>query len=231
MDMTVTTDIERHPWEPFIPPRTKVLMLGSFPPKKERWSMDFFYPNFNNDMWRIIGAIFFGDKEYFIDRGGTDRDGSIRGKAASGRLKPRFDRDRITAFCNSAGLALYDTALEVRRLADNASDKFLEVVTPVDIRAMLDRMPECTAIISTGEKASGIIAAEFGCPIPKVGSYMELPDFRPAHRPGHDEEATAGNTPAIRFYRLPSSSRAYPLALDRKIQAYSVLKGLLLPAE
>ena len=231
MDMTVTTDIERHPWEPFIPPRTKVLMLGSFPPKKERWSMDFFYPNFNNDMWRIIGAIFFGNREYFIDRGGTDRDGSIRGKAASGRTKPGFDRDRIIAFCNSEGLALYDTALEVRRLADNASDKFLEVVTPVDIRAMLDRMPDCRAIISTGEKASGIIAGEFGCPVPKVGNYVELPRFPYAGRTGDDEKSQAGKTPAIRFYRLPSSSRAYPLALDRKIQAYSILKGLLLPAE
>ena len=139
--------------------------------------------------------------------------------------------DRIIAFCNSEGLALYDTALEVRRLADNASDKFLEVVTPVDIRAMLDRMPECTAIISTGEKASGIIAGEFGCPVPKVGNYVELPRFPYAGRTGDDEKSQAGKTPAVRFYRLPSSSRAYPLALDRKIQAYSILKGLLLPAE
>ena len=31
----------------------------------------------------------------------------------------------------------------------------------------------------------------------------------------------------IRFFRLPSSSRAYPLSLERKAEAYSVLKTLL----
>ena len=30
-------------------------MLGSFPPQQKRWSMAFFYPNFQNDMWRIFG--------------------------------------------------------------------------------------------------------------------------------------------------------------------------------
>ena len=40
-------------------------MLGSFPPPKERWCMDFFYPNPQNDMWRIMGQIFFGDKTHF----------------------------------------------------------------------------------------------------------------------------------------------------------------------
>ena len=63
-----TQDIqtEKHPLEPFLPEGARILMLGSFPPKRERWSMDFFYPNFINDMWRITGHIFFGDKDHFI---------------------------------------------------------------------------------------------------------------------------------------------------------------------
>ena len=36
---------ELHPLEPFLPANARVLMLGSFPPKRIRWSMDFFYPN------------------------------------------------------------------------------------------------------------------------------------------------------------------------------------------
>ncbi len=35
--------IESHPWQPFVPPHTKVLFLGTFPPKPSRWSMDFYY--------------------------------------------------------------------------------------------------------------------------------------------------------------------------------------------
>ena len=45
--------LEQHPLEPFLPENAWLLMLGSFPPSKKRWSMDFFYPNFINDMWRI----------------------------------------------------------------------------------------------------------------------------------------------------------------------------------
>jgi G:T/U-mismatch repair DNA glycosylase len=29
--------------------------------------MDFYYPNFINDHWRIEGLIFFGNKDHFVD--------------------------------------------------------------------------------------------------------------------------------------------------------------------
>ena len=37
--------IEKHSLQPFLPQNAKILMLGSFPYKRERWSMEFFYPN------------------------------------------------------------------------------------------------------------------------------------------------------------------------------------------
>ena len=58
--------IEEHPLKPFLPANAKLLMLGSFPPQRKRWSMDFYYPNLQNDMWRIFGWIFFQDKEHFL---------------------------------------------------------------------------------------------------------------------------------------------------------------------
>ena len=57
--------IEHHPLAPFLPKGARVLMLGSFPPPRERWCMDFFYPNPQNDMWRIMGQVFFDDKTHF----------------------------------------------------------------------------------------------------------------------------------------------------------------------
>lgn len=57
---------ERHPLEPFLPSGARLLMLGSFPPQRKRWSMDFFYPNLQNDMWRIVGHVFFGDRHHFL---------------------------------------------------------------------------------------------------------------------------------------------------------------------
>ena len=185
--VTTNIPVEKHPLEPFLPEGTNILMLGSFPPERKRWSMEFFYPNWGNDMWRIWGLIFFGDKQYFEIT-----------------AEKRFDRERIAAFCTERGIALYDTACEVRRLAGNASDKFLEVVTPTDLRSMLRRLPHCRAIVTTGEKATDTLIEQFGCAKPRVGEYTEI-EF---------------DNRTLRLYRMPSSSRAYPLKLERKAEAY-----------
>lgn len=60
--------VECHPLEPFLPENAVLLMLGSFPPQKKRWSMDFFYPNLQNDMWRIFGLIFLRIRSIFSVR-------------------------------------------------------------------------------------------------------------------------------------------------------------------
>lgn len=179
--------IEEHPLEPFLPANARLLMLGSFPPQKKRWSMDFFYPNLQNDMWRIFGLIFFGDKEHFL----------VPGKKA-------FDKERLVEFLTERGIALYDTASSVRRLQDNASDKFLEVVEATDIRLLLKQLPQCQAIVTTGQKATDIIRSQVEAEEPKVGESSLF----------HFEDRT------LRLYRMPSSSRAYPLAIEKKASAY-----------
>ena len=183
--------LERHPWQPYLPTNARVLMLGSFPPKPERWCMDFFYPNWINDMWRIMGLVFYGDKEHFT-------------------LLPArkgFDLDCIEAFLQEKGIALYDMATVVRRLKDNASDKFLDVVEATDWRALLRRMPQCRAVVATGQKATDLFTASAMIAEPRMGDCTAF-DFE-------------GRT--VRFYRMPSSSRAYPLALPRKAEDYASL--------
>ena len=185
--------VERHPLKPFLPCNARVLLLGSFPPARKRWSMDFFYPNWINDMWRITGAIFFKDKEHFIAR------------EADGVKAKRFDKERIERFCTEKGIALYDTAVAVRRLKDNASDKFLEVAEYTDIVAILKYIPDCQAIITTGQKATDIIVETFGCAEPGIGEKTGLQISDGRH---------------LNFWRMPSSSRAYPLALEKKAAFY-----------
>lgn len=194
---SATYPIESHPLKPFLPDGARLLMLGSFPPKRERWSMEFFYPNFQNDMWRIMGQIFYGDKHFF--------------ECSEER---RFDKDLVVKFCTEQGIALYDAACEVRRLKDNASDKFLEIVTPTDIAAILAQIPSCGAIVTTGEKATEAVSATFGCEKPSVGASVEV--------------TFAGRQ--VRLWRMPSSSRAYPMAVEKKAEAYRKMlvdEGLL----
>ena len=183
--------VENHPLKPFLPIHTKLLMLGSFPPQRKRWSMEFYYPNLNNDMWRIVGLLFFDNKNYFLD---------VTRKA--------FCRDRIIEFLNEKGIALFDTASAIRRLQDNASDKFLEVVHPTDVSALLRKIPECKAIVTTGQKATDTLRMQFQqIEEPKVGDFTEFVfDNRP-----------------IRLYRMPSSSRAYPLPLEKKAATYRIM--------
>lgn len=183
-------EIENHPLKPFLPPHAKLLMLGSFPPQKKRWSMDFYYPNLNNDMWRIVGLLFFDNKDHFLNES-----------------KKAFCREQIIDFLNKKGIALFDTASAIRRLQDNASDKFLEVVQSTDIAAMLRQLPECKAIVTTGQKATDTLRMQFNVEEPKVGDFSE---FVFENRP-------------MRLYRMPSSSRAYPLALDKKAAAYRII--------
>jgi G:T/U-mismatch repair DNA glycosylase len=183
--------VEYHPLRPFLPETAKVLFLGSFPPQRKRWCMDFYYPNFINDHWRIEGEVFFGDKNHFVD---------LQAK--------RFKLDEIVAFCQEKGLAFFDTSTAIRRLQDNASDKFLEVVEPTDIRALLQQLPHCRAIVTTGEKATETICASLGIPtIPKVNTSVPVSSI--IHHPT-----------SISLWRLPSSSRAYPLSFDKKVEAY-----------
>ncbi|MBE6272416.1 MAG: uracil-DNA glycosylase family protein [Bacteroides sp.] len=179
--------IEQHPLEPFLPSHATLLMLGSFPPQKKRWSMDFFYPNLQNDMWRIFGLLFFNDKEHFL----------LPDKKA-------FNKDYLIKFLTEKGIALYDTASVIRRLQDNASDKFLEVIEPTDIRLLLKQLPHCKAIVTTGQKATEIIRSQIEVDEPSVGQSC----------PFEFEDRT------LQLYRMPSSSRAYPLALEKKATSY-----------
>ena len=192
--------IETHPLQPFLPKNGCMLFLGSFPPPQARWSMEFFYPNYINDFWRILGLIHYADKNYFEVKG-----------------EKRFDKERIVDFAQEKGLAFYDTASKVKRLKDNASDNFLEILEPTDIGALLAEMPACCKIVTTGGKASEELRVQLskaiGLPegnliaLPQIGEFVDLIAY------GRN----------LRWYRMPSSSRAYPLKLEKKAEQYRKL--------
>ena len=187
-------DIESHPLLPFIPEGARLLMLGSFPPARHRWSMDFFYPNFQNDMWRIFGLVFYGDKDHFVDNEART-----------------FRREEIISLLREQGIALYDTASEVIRTQNTASDKDLQVVTPTDLDSLLQRMPMLKAVVTTGQKATDLFTSHFQMAQPKVGEC----------------ESFTFKGKQLTLWRMPSSSRAYPMKVEKKAETY---KRVLLQA-
>lgn len=120
----------------------------------------------------------------------------------------KFDLGAIKRLTADAGIAMSDTVKKARRLKGNASDKFLEVVEANDPAVLVGSLPLCTDVATTGEKAAEVIAAMTGTLPPKMGEYSvwNLPDNH-----------------TLRIWRMPSTSRAYPLKLERKAAYYRVL--------
>lgn len=187
--------IEKHPFEPFIPTGAKVMLCGTFPPKPDKWAMDFFYPNFQNDMWRVFGLIFYGEPDRFYDRAAKT-----------------VDKAGIQDMLRSFRVGIGETATEVIRTKDNASDKFLEIVQPVNLPRLLLQAPDCTAIVTTGEKAASIIATLTSTDVPAMGQYVDCTIKR------------ADGTPRrFRHWRMPSTSQAYPMKLEKKAEYYAAM--------
>lgn len=155
--------------------------------------MDFYYPNFINDMWRVFGILMHCDKNFYVDN-----------------TTKTFRLDMLKRMLCEKGIALSDTGKEVHRLKGNASDKYLEILRPIDLKATLDQLPDCTAIATTGEKAASVIAAETGSEVPRTGESVLIKV--PTDIPGVFRQ--------LRHWRMPSTSRAYPLPIEKKAEYY-----------
>ncbi|WP_278784733.1 uracil-DNA glycosylase family protein [Prevotella histicola] len=182
-------DIETHPFEPWLPSNAKLLLLGTFPPAPKRWCMEWYYPNYTNDMWRIFGYVFFEDKKYFVDE-----------------ANKTYKLDLLRAFLKDKGIAIFDTALRIRRTTGTASDKDLEIVEPADLDHMLRVLPQCKAVLAAGQLATKVFTDHYQIDARK----MKMGDYK--------EFTFEGRT--IRLYREPSSSRAYPMKVGKKAEYY-----------
>lgn len=182
--------IETHPFPPILPPHATVMMMGTFPPTPEKRCMEFHYPNFQNDMWRIYGAVFFDDPAYF--------------KVPN---EKRFDPEKITQFLWENGIALSSTIETAIRGQGNASDKHLQVVQAVDLAEILAKLPACRYLFTTGGKAAETLLGllPYKVKAPKTDECISFPYLSERE---------------LLLYRLPSTSRAYPLSLEQKIAAY-----------
>ena len=189
--MTAEHEIELRPFPPFLPPNTTVLMMGSFPPAAEKRAMEFHYPNFQNDMWRVYGLVFFGDAMHFQRVG-----------------EKAFDAEKIKAFLTARGIGSCPGVRRAIRTHGNASDAYLKVVETVELPEILEKIPQCRRICTTGGKATEILLA-------LLETEVRAKDFKT----GMTITARCGDRDLL-VTRLPSTSRAYPMKLEKKAEAY-----------
>lgn len=194
-----TPQVECHPFAPVLPSHATVLMMGTMPPTPDKWCMPFHYPNFYNDMWRIYGRVFFNDADYF--RLGTQK---------------AFDHHKIIDFLHEKGIGELPSVTKIIRENGNASDDNLTVVETVDLKQALPSVPDVKWLFTTGGKATEILLS-----IINNDLTTQQPPQKPYKLPktnGKLQVHFAGRDLGI--YRLPSSSRAYPMSLDKKVSAY-----------
>lgn len=113
----------------------------------------------------------------------------------------------VKTFLTSHGIALYDTCTQIIRTKNTASDKDLQVVEQTDIKAMLQRLPQCKTIVTAGQLATTLCAQQLGVKEPQVGTFVSV--------------KLKGRM--IQLYRMPSSSRAYPMAIEKKAEFYQTV--------
>lgn len=141
-------------------------------------------------MWKIMGLLFYENPAYFVEQ------------------PKKYNETAIRAFCLERGIALGDTALQVVRLTDNASDKHLEVIQPIALEEVLAKIPLCHTIAVTGQKAMDTLKSSLHIKEePAIGQFVHF---------------TLG-AKTCKLYRMPSTSRAYPLALKKKADYYRLL--------
>ena len=166
-------------------------MMGSFPPAAEKRAMEFHYPNFQNDMWRVYGLVFFGDAMHFQCVG-----------------EKAFDAEKIKAFLTERGIGSCPGVRRAIRTHGNASDAYLKVVETVELPEILEKIPQCRRICTTGGKATEILLA-------LLETEVKAKDFKT----GTTITARCGDRDLL-VTRLPSTSRAYPMKLEKKAEAY-----------
>lgn len=187
--------IENHPFAPVFAQNTQVLMMGTMPPTPDKWCMPFHYPNFQNDMWRIYGKIFFDNTDHF--RVGEEK---------------RFDAEKIRQFLLDNRIGECPTVTQIIRKQGNASDDNLQIISKVNLVNVLQLAPNVQWLFTTGGKATEILVELINQTNPKqkLGKTPKIGEICPIMVENR----------SLKLYRLPSSSRAYPLSFDKKVEHY-----------
>ena len=114
--------------------------------------------------------------------------------------------DALKAFLGQIGVGLFDTCLRIQRTTGTASDKDLAVVEASDLDGMLRALPESRAVVTAGQLATTLFTRHYS--IDTKG--MRMGDYREFCFEGRQ----------LRLYRMPSSSRAYPMKTEAKAEYY-----------
>jgi G:T/U-mismatch repair DNA glycosylase len=132
---------EGHPWEPFIPVNADKLILGTFPTAEgNRGAYEFFYPNPNNDFWRVLFRVAEKKMEDFR------------------QAEPVQIRKQILT---DLKLGIGDIGKRILRQKESSKDDSLFPIEYTDVFSILDNHPTIRKIIITSSSGGNSVLSWF----------------------------------------------------------------------
>lgn len=132
---------EPHPWSPFIPKNANRLILGTFPTAEiNRSAYDFYYPNPNNDFWKVIFGV---------------ADKNLKNFLHEDQIKIRKE----ILFELKMGIA--DMGKKIFRQKNSSKDDNLFPIEYTDIFSLLDSNSEINKIIITSSSGCNSVLSWF----------------------------------------------------------------------
>jgi G:T/U-mismatch repair DNA glycosylase len=187
--------IEKHPaWE-YEFPGIRVLLLGNFPPHKKRWDYEFFYPNKQNNFWKILAAI-----------NGTPLK-EMKGEAAVRERK---------AILKDLKVGVYNLAKVIRRKNDSARDTDIQILEYVDIFQVIRKHPKLRKIILAGFAASSSTTKTFL----QLLDQHNIPHDKPSMIKAGTEFKIKIDKRIIACVILNSTSTAFPIKLEKLVEQF-----------
>ncbi len=134
-----------HPWKEYIPEDANKLILGTFPPRKEQWDFDFYYPNKKNKFWKVLAEI-AGYKLKDFNESISDKVQEVEEKKYILRLLK---------------LGITDIALKIIRQKNSSLDQNLFLLEFRDIFQILDQNPKIQTLILTSSSNGNSVLTWF----------------------------------------------------------------------
>ncbi len=186
---------EIHPWQPFVPKKADKIILGTFPThERNRGSSKFYYPNPNNEFWKIL-----------FDIAGL-------GSEDSQEKDPVKLRKQVLA---KLGLGIADICTVIYRQKTSSNDNALFPIEFTDIFLLLDNHPNIkTLIVTSSSKSSSTLAW--------LHQYCSLNGYTFKIPKGRLPKSTIlkFTNRAIRIEIIPSSSGQSPIRGNERLEMY-----------
>lgn len=185
----------RHPFKWYVPQNAETLIIGTFPPVKERWSYEFFYPNIQNLFWKILAKI----AGHELSVNSTDM---------------VSDRKEIL---HALKTGLTDMGGSIIRLKPDSKDESLQIVEYMNILELIETHKTIRKIILTSSSGRSSALGWFKQYLAKNLIVCVVPAGK---KPLHFQVMLAGRPIDVYILYSPSPRAANRISPDKLMEMY-----------